>query len=269
MDDERLDAAVSADGTEIGFWITGQGPPLVLVHGTLGDHTRWAALRPRLEPHFTLHALDRRGRGASGDHADYDVGRECEDVAAVVDTVAGATGSRVDVFGSSGGGSFAVGAAALTANIRRLVLFEPPTGALAGLVPADLADRLDALLAAGDREGVLVTAYRELVGLSAADVDRLRAEPAWPNRVAAAHTVPRELRIAPHRLFDPEQAATVTVPTLVLVGGATPLAFRTSSETVAAALPNARLTVIAGQGHGAELLAPDVVAEAVLGFLAD
>jgi pimeloyl-ACP methyl ester carboxylesterase len=45
-------------------------------------------------------------------------------VAAVVDAVAEATGSPVDVLGHSFGGLCAFGGAALTSNIRRLVLDE-------------------------------------------------------------------------------------------------------------------------------------------------
>jgi hypothetical protein len=48
---------VSADGVEIAYWSSGAGPPLVLVHGGLGDHSRWNVLRPHLEPHVTVHAL--------------------------------------------------------------------------------------------------------------------------------------------------------------------------------------------------------------------
>lgn len=266
-DDATVSRVTSRDGTEIGYHTSGQGPPLVLVHGLLGDHTRWASLLPHLEPHVTVHAMDRRGRGSSGDSAEYDAAREFEDVAAVVDAVAAISGSPVDVLGSSGGASFAVAAATLTANIGRLVLFEPPTGAIAKLVPASLQQRLEALLAADDREAILDTAYRAVVGLSDAEIAHLRAQPAWPHRLAAAHTVPRELGIAAERLFDPQQAANVTAPTLVLVGGDTSDVFQASAETVAKTMPDARITVIDGQAHGAELFAPELVAGHVLAFL--
>jgi pimeloyl-ACP methyl ester carboxylesterase len=45
---------------------TGSGPSLLLVHGVMSDHRRWRII-PLLEPSFTMHALDRRGRGESGD----------------------------------------------------------------------------------------------------------------------------------------------------------------------------------------------------------
>ena len=258
----------SRDGTEIGYFTSGDGPPLVLVHGALGDHTRWDILGPHLEPHVTIHAMDRRGRGASGDSTDYDMSREVEDVTAVVDAVAAISGTAVDVLGSSAGASFAVAAATQTTNIRRLVLFEPPDRQVLELLPTELLDQLDALLAADDREGLLRLAYRTLVGLSDEEIDKLRAQPAWPNRLAAAHTVPRELRSPPERMFDERQVASVAVPALVLLGAATPPPFQASARAFVDTLPDARIAVLDGQGHAAEMFAPEIVAQRVISFLA-
>jgi pimeloyl-ACP methyl ester carboxylesterase len=259
---------LSADGTEIGYWTSGEGPPLLLVHGGLGDHTRWDALRPHLAPHVTVHAMDRRGRGASGDGREYAIEREYEDVAAVIDSVAGAPGSPVDVYCSSYGGLCALGAVPLTANVGRLLLYEawPPVNPEAFTDPPGLAERMERMLAEGDREGVIVTAYRELLGMTEEQIEAVRAQPSWSARVAAAHTVPRELRAFARMRFDPRQGARINVPTLLLVGSETPEA-QTGIETVAAALPDARVAVLEGQGHVADLLAPEVVADVVLGFL--
>ena len=60
-------SVVSKDGTPITCWSSGQGPPLVLVHGTAADHGRWAPVLPAFEQHFTVCAVDRRRRGGSGD----------------------------------------------------------------------------------------------------------------------------------------------------------------------------------------------------------
>jgi pimeloyl-ACP methyl ester carboxylesterase len=81
-------------------------------------------LLPYLEPYLTVHALDRRGRGATGDAPEYRLEREYQDVAAVVDTVAAAAGQPVSVYGHSHGGIVAFGAAAMTTNVRKLVLYE-------------------------------------------------------------------------------------------------------------------------------------------------
>ena len=58
---------VSRDETSIAVWRSGGGPPLVLIHGAAADHSRWAPVLPALEKDFTVLAIDRRGRGQSGD----------------------------------------------------------------------------------------------------------------------------------------------------------------------------------------------------------
>ena len=147
----------SRDGTEIAVWTSGHGPPLVLVHGAVADHTRWRPLLPHLEPHVTVHAMDRRGRGASGDAPGYAIEREFEDVAAVVDAVADASGFAADLYGHPFGGLCAFGGATLTAGIGKLVLYEgwPPADARARELPPGVGGRLDALLAEGNRDGVV------------------------------------------------------------------------------------------------------------------
>jgi pimeloyl-ACP methyl ester carboxylesterase len=258
--------AVSPDGTEIAYFSSGHGPPLVLVHGVLGDHTRWGALLPHLEDRITVHAMDRRGRGESGDHPDYDVEREFEDVAAVVDAVAEASREPVAVYGHSGGASYALGAATLTSNVARLVLYEPPVDP-AALLPAGFLERLEALVAAGEAEEVVETFCREVLHMSEPQIRAYRSEPSWPARVAAAHTLPRELRAPADRLFDPRRAATLTIPVLLLEGGETPEGFKEGTRIVAGALRDARVAALDGQGHTADVLAPQLVADQLLAFL--
>lgn len=259
----------SRDGTAIAYWTSGVGPPLLLVHGTSGIHERFAPLLPYLEPHVTVHAMDRRGRGGSGDAAAYDLAREFEDVAAVIDAIAETSGSRVDVYGHSFGGNCAFGAALLTSNLRRLVLYEgwPPVTPDKLVYPPEVEQRLDALVAAGNREAAVETLMREVVHVPEDELDAIRAQPTWPARVAAAHTITREIRAFFDHTFDPAQAAKIPVPVLVLTGSDSPDAVRDDPETVAAALPDARLGVIEGQQHLADVLAPELFARHVLAFL--
>jgi pimeloyl-ACP methyl ester carboxylesterase len=264
-----LTRTVSRDGTEIGWWTSGEGPPLVLVHGAVADHTRWRPLLPYLEPHATVHAMDRRGRGASGDAPGYDLAREFEDVAAVVDAVAAASGSAVDLYGHSFGGLCAFGGAALTANLGRLVLYEgwPPADPAARELPPDVGQRLDARLAEGDHDAVVETMFREVVRMPEADLAALRAQPAWTARVAAAPALVRELRAISRVAFDPALAARITVPALLLTGSDSRDPFAADTRTVAAALPDARVVVLEGQQHVADILDPKAFAGHLVGFL--
>ena len=265
-----VSTTTSRDGTAIGYWSSGVGPPLLLVHGGFGDHTRWDALRPHLEPYFTVHAMDRRGRGASGDGPDYDAAREFEDVAAAVDAIAAHAGVSVDVYGVSSGASYALNAAALTGSIRRLVLYEPAAGSAAeDLVPDEFLERLEAMLAAGERERVVEAFFGEALGLTPEELETMRAQPSWQGRVESAHTFPRELATPPERWFDAQRAASVAVPVLMLQGSESPEALIRDTQKVATALPDVRIAVLEGQAHSADFLAPALVAKELLAFLRD
>lgn len=263
----QLSHATSRDGTRIGYVTTGEGPPLLLVHGGLGDHTRWGELVPYLEPQRTVHAMDRRGRGLSGDGPEYSPQREFEDVAAVIDAVAEESGSQVDVYGVSNGATFALGAAVLTSNIRRLALYEPGITDVDDLVTPALEERLHALLADEDHAGLVETFFREALGLGDDDIATVRSQPSWPARVAAAPTLPRELSSTPEQLFDATRLATVEVPTLLLQGSESPQSLHADVRLVADTLPDTRIVVLEGQAHSADLLAPQLVAEELLAFL--
>ena len=171
----------SRDSTESAYGQAGKGPPLVLVHGTPADHTRWRPLLPYLETHFTLFAGDRRGRGASTDSPDYALEREFEDIAAVVNAVASMGGGpvSVSVYGHSHGGIVAFGAATITENIHRLVLCEgwPLPDPKVFALPMGLEARMDALLRDGERDAVVELLFREPEHMSDEDMAAFKADP--------------------------------------------------------------------------------------------
>jgi pimeloyl-ACP methyl ester carboxylesterase len=151
-----------------------------------------------------------------------------------------------------------------------LVLYEPPIP-IAGqaIYPPGVVDRLEAQLEAGDRDGVVETTMREVAGLPAETVAHLRTLPPWQARVAAAHTIPRELRATDTYRFDPERLQRVEVPTLLLLGGASPPVFAAGTHALAAALPDARVVVMPGQGHAAMDTGTELFTTEVLQFLTD
>ena len=96
-----------------------------------------------------------------------------------------------------------------------------------------------------------------------------KAAPSWPGRVAAAHTITREVRAETGARLDPELAGRITVPVLLLTGEHSSDVSKADIEAVAAALPDTRIVVLEGQEHVADVLVPEVFAEHVLGFLRD
>lgn len=260
----KIVSFTSRDGTRLGCHVAGHGAPLVLVHGTTADHTRWNSLLSSLEQRFEVYALDRRGRGASGDADTYALEREIEDLTAVVDTI----GGPVDLLGHSFGALVSLETAARTSRLRHLVLYEPPIPTEMPLVGPPLIARLDALVAAGEREAAVETFLSEGPRLPARDLAIMKSLPAWGGRVAAAHTIPRELRASIEYQFDASRFAAVRVPTLLLLGGASPSPFRAALELVQDAIPHAELAVLPSQQHAAMDTAPDMFLREVLRFLA-
>ena len=254
-------SVVSRDGTSIAGWRSGEGPPLVLIHGAAADHSRWAPVLPALEQRFTVFAVDRRGRGRSGDANDYALEREFEDVVAVVES----TGEAVNVLGHSYGGICALEAALLTDRIRTLVLYEPPLGFLVS--PPHVVDRLQALLEAGRRDELLGFFMQEVAGLPPDQVELLRSLPAWEARLDAADTIPREERASREYVFDQSRFRDLNVPTLFLQGGDSPDPFKAAGEAVRAALPDCRVVVMPGQRHAAMDTGTDLFTAEVLKFL--
>jgi pimeloyl-ACP methyl ester carboxylesterase len=257
-----IDYASSADGTTIGYHRSGTGPPVVLVHGTSGAKSDWGLTTPQLEPHFTVLAMDRRGRGRSPDVQPYAVEREFEDVVAVVE----AQDEPAHVVGVSGGAIFALGAASRTDRVRSLILYEPPISFLEHPGLPDLIERTEALREAGDADGIL-QAFYDFLGESEA-LDFLREfPPAWTQMTRDAFTIPRELRVGITRRLEDLELDSVSQPTVVLVGELSAAVFHESAVRVADLLPNAKVQILPGQTHAAQALAPEefgrVVREAI------
>lgn len=152
-----MDYVVSHDGTRIAYAHRGEGPPLVLIHGTGIDHSYWDPVTPELGRHFTVYSVDRRGRGQSGDTAPYAIQREFEDVAAMVASIAG----DVYLVGHSYGALCSLEAALLTTNIGKMILNEPPMYTTTEVTfPADAAGEILTYAGGGEWEKALLLLYK-------------------------------------------------------------------------------------------------------------
>ena len=266
-DVERFDVQ-SADGTSIAVWAEGDGPPLVLVHGGLNDHTTDRPFIDELRGSVTTFAIDRRGRGASGDGPNYAIEREFEDIAAVVDAVAARTEHAVSVWGHSYGADCAMGAAALSDNVAHLILYEPGLGFTCSPSVREAIEAVDTAVASGDLEVALVTALRCIVELTDDEIAVVRATPGWSARLAAVPVLPREIRAEVDWSYQPGQFDAVTAATLLLAGAESPPAQQEATQRAAAAIPNGRVRTLDGHSHIAHRVDPAMVAAIVCEFVA-
>jgi pimeloyl-ACP methyl ester carboxylesterase len=144
-------AVLSKDGTAISYLSIGRGPSVLVIPGVLSMASDYAAFASALAEHFTVHTIERRGRGGSGPQGDdYSIVKECEDVLALQQE----TGASLLV-GHSYGGLIALEAARNNKAFSGLAVYEPgvsidgsmPTGWMPGYQKKLAGNRnLDALV---------------------------------------------------------------------------------------------------------------------------
>jgi pimeloyl-ACP methyl ester carboxylesterase len=253
----------STDGTTIAYETSGEGPALILVDGAMcyraaGPMRPLAAL---LSDAFTVYTYDRRGRGESGDTLPYAVTREVDDLRALV----ARAGGEAYVYGISSGAALALTAAAAEPGITKLAMYEPP---FLGEVEEDgtrikeYTARLHELLDAG-RRGDAVAHFMTRVGMPAEAIAGFRATPGFALLEAIAPTLAYDDEILTGGRVPRELAATVTVPAVVLAGGASPHWLQLAAKAAADAIPTAAYRLLDGQTHD---VAPDALAPALVEF---
>jgi pimeloyl-ACP methyl ester carboxylesterase len=213
-----------------------------------------------------VYAVDRRGRGQSGDAEPYRIEREYEDVAAVVNSIP----DPVNLLGHSYGAICCLEASLKVSNLRKLILYEPPISTdVKKSNPPDAMDRMNLSLRLGDREKALVTFLQEIVGIPETEISLLRSLPSWRSRVDAAHTIPREEVSIDSYVFEPQRFSNMEIPTLLLLGSESPLFYRAAIETLKKSMVDSRIATMPGQGHAAMDTAPELFLREILGFLTE
>lgn len=257
-----MPTVTSTDGTAIAYEQSGSGPALILVDGAMcyraaGPMRPLAAL---LSDAFTVYTYDRRGRGESTDTPPYAVTREVEDLRALV----GRAGGDAFVYGISSGAALAMTTAASGPGVAKLAMYEPPyVGEVDGGTRAkEYTADLQALLDAG-RRGDAVARFMTNVGMPPEAITGFRASPAFAALEAIAPTLAYDDEILTGGRVPRELAATVTVPALVLAGGASPQPLQQAARAAADALPAAEFRVLDGQTHD---VSPDALAPVLLHY---
>jgi Alpha/beta hydrolase family len=256
----------SADGTAIAYETFGSGPALIVVCGATCDRALMRPTARALGEHFTTVDYDRRGRGDSGDTLPYDVDREIEDIAALIDAV----GGFAHLYGHSSGAALVLRAVAAGLAVDRFVLHDPPYSPddeSSREAARDHGRRIRGLLAENRRAEAIETFCR-LTGMPDEVIDGMRQTPRWSELVALAPTLAYDSAvmgdIESGGAVPADVAARAARPGLVLVGGASPPFMREVSLRLADLLPEGSHHVVEGHGH---VVPPEVLAPVVAQYL--
>lgn len=264
-------------GIDVEYERHGDGRPVVLLHGGMAPRDYWQPVLPHLEEYAAV-VPQRVGFGTC--RADPEtvgpddvLDREVAYVRALVEAVQGAADRAPVLLGHSFGGLTALETArALTADgeaetIDGVAVYEPAILPESFKEHADLADRMQARLDDGDREGAMKLYVEQVV--HAGEVDDLDAWladwPVWPDCVDLVGEVVR-MNYAVERYELPD-SLDVDVPVLVLTGTEGPQFLRDSARAVHEALPSSRLVDFDGVGHAGPSEAPARTADELRAFL--
>jgi pimeloyl-ACP methyl ester carboxylesterase len=269
-------AARSRDGTAISYQTLGTGEGLLVLGGAWRSGRDYLPLARALAQSFTVHVIDRRGRGHSGPQGpNYSIDRELEDLFAVQ----GQTGATT-VFGHSYGGLIALEAARRSTVFSDIVVYEPGVS-IAGSIPTGWMPRYRALLAAGDRRGAFAAMVREAGGAPRA----LEHMPLWCVKLILRLAIKEhqwrqmeqllETGLAEHQQVAAldtdtvDRYRTITARVVLLGGGKSPSRFTTTPfKRLTATIPHSTTELVAGLDHIApDEKAPDLVAERTRHYL--
>ena len=266
--------SLHVNGYDMAYLEVGEGPPLVCVHGTLGDFRTWHAVlgplskRRRVIAVSLRHFFPEHWDGAGGD---YRMAQHVADVIAFIEQVRPVP---VDLMGHSRGGHIAFRVAQARPDLlRRLVLVEPGGDLDASLTPADgghppLAAgtaRSADMVRAGDIEGALQNFFEGIEGDGTwRRVPEAAKQQLRDNVVTFLGQINEQRK--PYTLADTQAIKTST---LLIGGGATTGSLSVIWRVLAEHIAGAKTAVIANGGHWMFEQAPLEYGEAVNAFLAE
>lgn len=265
-----MNYVMSNDGTRIFYEKKGAGPAVILVAAAASDHNDTKRLGELLSEHFTVYNYDRRGRGSSTDTAPYAVEREIEDI----DSLIREAGGSAYVFGSSSGAVLALDAASRlgSSKVRKLFLYEPPfiIDDSREPVPAEYVQHLNALMAEHRRSDAVEYFMTAALGIPAEYIEFMKADPSWQVMEGMAHTLAYDGMIMGSTQSGrqlPTARWDVDVPVMVMTGENSGPMFHGAASALVDLLPQCEHRMLSGQDHSAVVMAPEVLAPEVSGFL--
>jgi len=255
--------ARSADGTAIGFTKIGSGSiRVVLVHGALSSGEQWMTVAQTMGENFTCYVMDRWGRGGSNSHTYYSLNSEAEDIVAVLKVA----GPEAYLLGHSSGAIYAL-EAALKMPPAGLILYEPPIHAFHGRFAEETLKRIQDASVKGNFEEALSIFLTDEGGLPESVVAKLQSTSGWDQMVKLTPHSVKEWSELAQKKPTVERYRDVAVPTLFLTGTETENHASFATQALHEMFPKSRIVKLNGQGHGANLDAPEIVAKEISSFI--
>lgn len=259
----------SADGAAIAYEKTGHGLPLLVIHGDYVDHTQWSTALPFLSQDFAVHAMDRRGHGASDPYrAGHTLERDAEDALALLEAIH----EPAYIIGHATGAYIALEAAARSPSVVKVALYEPPVVGAALQLEAH-RQALSRCLAVDDRIGLVTIVMNDIIGAATgrdmppAAINGLLQSAYGQILLRNARSFPTELESYAAYEFDEERFRSFTLPVLFLLGSYSPPFNSIIAEQLQAVLPNHKTALLEGQEHNAMASAPELFAQVLRAHL--
>ena len=260
---------LSRDGAKISYLTMGSGPSVLVIPGALSMAADYAAFASALAEHFTVHIIERRGRGESSPQGDdYSIAKECEDVLALQQK----TGASLLV-GHSFGGLVALEVARNNPSLTKIAVYEPGVS-IDGSIPMDWMPGYEKKLA----EKKYLDAFVEFsLGVGP---ERARKTPPWLMKLLlplflSSHERKQMLGLLPENLREHQEVARldssyenyreIAADVLLMYGGKSDLPWvHPAMEQLAAVLPRSETKAFPRLDHfGIDKKAPREVAKAV------
>jgi pimeloyl-ACP methyl ester carboxylesterase len=262
---------LAVNGYDMAYLELGSGPPLLCVHGTLGDYRTWNAVLGPLSRKHRVIAVSLRHffpEHWNGDGDDYRMAQHVSDTIAFIERI---DPRPLDLMGHSRGGHIAFRVAQQRPDlVRRLILAEPGgdlDASLDATPPASIAGRIVAAAAMarqGDSDGALKHFY-----------DGIEGDGAWA-RLAAAPKQQLRDNVATligqvdedRKPYSRADAQSIKTPTLFIGGGDTQGSLAVIHRVLALHVAGSQTAIIDGAGHWMFEDSPQQYCKAVLDFLA-
>lgn len=241
-----MEFVTSKDGTKIAYKKTGNGPPLVIIGGSLADHSFYTPLASELARDFTVYVFDRRNRGESGDTLPYAVEREVEDVAAILDLI----GEPVILYGHSAGSALALNVVASGVSVAHLILADPPYTAHGDSDKTFIDQfrnetaKVQELHDKGKHKENVAN-FLDGMGLPENIINDILNSPAGAGMIASAKALPYDYAVLGNGLVPIELAKRIEVPVSILAAGYS----LDAGKQLAEAMPNAEAKTLAQSTH--------------------